>query len=262
MAFTPKSLQLAGFDKTSTVVAPPGSGDTVGPASSTDNAVARFDGTTGKLLQNSSVAVSDTGTVTANALNLDASGNLAFYKSGNKLIYGDALDDAIQSSATASVQAANAYILSGTWYRYDTAKPAVMLSAEDDGKVYKYTAAAGTGAITWSAAEEIGTGGSSLPDQTGNAGKYLTTDGTTASWGTVSGGSTVSPSYFWRYAASATVTYSATNATSSSESDPNWSVVKTVLSGNNRQTKTVYTATGAVSAYSSLTYATSLTYNA
>jgi hypothetical protein len=27
---------------------------------------------------------------------------------------------------------------------------------------------------------------SSLPDQTGNAGKYLTTDGTTASWGTIS----------------------------------------------------------------------------
>jgi hypothetical protein len=31
---------------------------------------------------------------------------------------------------------------------------------------------------------------SSLPDQTGNAGKYLTTDGTTANWGTVSGSAT------------------------------------------------------------------------
>ena len=30
-------------------------------------------------------------------------------------------------------------------------------------------------------------GGASLPDQTGNAGKYLTTDGTNPSWGTVSG---------------------------------------------------------------------------
>jgi hypothetical protein len=29
--------------------------------------------------------------------------------------------------------------------------------------------------------------GSSLPDQTGNSGKYLTTDGTTASWGAVNG---------------------------------------------------------------------------
>jgi hypothetical protein len=39
-------------------------GDVVGPASATDNAVARFDSTTGKLLQNSVVLVGDTGVVT------------------------------------------------------------------------------------------------------------------------------------------------------------------------------------------------------
>jgi hypothetical protein len=39
-------------------------GDVVGPASSTDNAIARFDTTTGKLLQNSVVLVGDTGVVT------------------------------------------------------------------------------------------------------------------------------------------------------------------------------------------------------
>ena len=39
-------------------------GDVVGPASATDNAVARFDTTTGKLLQNSVVTVGDTGAVT------------------------------------------------------------------------------------------------------------------------------------------------------------------------------------------------------
>lgn len=43
---------------------PTGSGDVVGPASSTDNAVARFDGATGKLLQNSNVLISDTGAIT------------------------------------------------------------------------------------------------------------------------------------------------------------------------------------------------------
>ena len=37
-----------------------GSGDVVGPASATDNAVVRFDGTTGKLVQNSAVTVADT----------------------------------------------------------------------------------------------------------------------------------------------------------------------------------------------------------
>ena len=37
-----------------------GGGDVNGPGSSTDNAIARFDGTTGKLLQNSGATISDT----------------------------------------------------------------------------------------------------------------------------------------------------------------------------------------------------------
>lgn len=40
-----------------------GSGDVVGPASATDNAVARFDTTTGKLLQNSTLIVDDSGNI-------------------------------------------------------------------------------------------------------------------------------------------------------------------------------------------------------
>jgi hypothetical protein len=44
-------------------------GDVVGPASATDNAIARYDTTTGKLLQNSLVIIDDTGSVTGvNAL--------------------------------------------------------------------------------------------------------------------------------------------------------------------------------------------------
>ena len=39
-------------------------GDVVGPSSATDNAVARFDLTTGKLIQNSAVTIDDTGNVT------------------------------------------------------------------------------------------------------------------------------------------------------------------------------------------------------
>lgn len=38
-----------------------GAGDVVGPASSTDNALVRFDGTTGKVLQNSNATLSDAG---------------------------------------------------------------------------------------------------------------------------------------------------------------------------------------------------------
>jgi hypothetical protein len=40
---------------------PYGTGDVVGPASATDNAIARFDGTTGKLIQNSVTTIDDTG---------------------------------------------------------------------------------------------------------------------------------------------------------------------------------------------------------
>jgi hypothetical protein len=39
-------------------------GDVIGPASATDNAVARFNGTTGKVIQNSVVTISDTGATT------------------------------------------------------------------------------------------------------------------------------------------------------------------------------------------------------
>jgi hypothetical protein len=46
-----------------------GVGDVVGPASSTDNAIARFDTTTGKLIQNSGVTIDDNSNITANALN-------------------------------------------------------------------------------------------------------------------------------------------------------------------------------------------------
>ncbi|MCH9834614.1 hypothetical protein K0U83_03085 [bacterium] len=50
-----------------------GGGDVVGPASATDNAVARYDTTTGKLIQNSLVLIDDTGSVTGvNALTAES----------------------------------------------------------------------------------------------------------------------------------------------------------------------------------------------
>jgi hypothetical protein len=45
-------------------VGPVGPGDVNGPASATDNALARFDGTTGKLIQNSVGVLSDAGILT------------------------------------------------------------------------------------------------------------------------------------------------------------------------------------------------------
>jgi len=49
-----------------------GSGDVVGPASSTDNALVRFDGTTGTLVQNGQITESDTGDLAAvNSITMD-----------------------------------------------------------------------------------------------------------------------------------------------------------------------------------------------
>lgn len=53
---------------------PSGAGDVTGPGSATDNAVARFDGTTGKLIQNSGVTIDDSGNITANNLTGTSSG--------------------------------------------------------------------------------------------------------------------------------------------------------------------------------------------
>ena len=62
-----------------TIAASGGSGDVVGPASSTDNALARFDSTTGKLIQNSVVIVADT------TGNMSGVGTLSV---GGELTYG------------------------------------------------------------------------------------------------------------------------------------------------------------------------------
>jgi hypothetical protein len=52
--------------------AAPATGDVTGPASSTDNAIARFDSTTGKIIQNSAITLSDAGALqNVNEINFD-----------------------------------------------------------------------------------------------------------------------------------------------------------------------------------------------
>lgn len=50
------------------------SGDVVGPAVATDNAIARYDGATGKLIQNSALIVDDTGNIVGSAAGLKITG--------------------------------------------------------------------------------------------------------------------------------------------------------------------------------------------
>lgn len=65
-----------------------GSGDVVGPASATDNALVRFDSTTGKLIQNGTVTQDDNGTLAnVNAISLDTTPTSAPTSAGS--IYWD-----------------------------------------------------------------------------------------------------------------------------------------------------------------------------
>ncbi len=56
-----------------------GSGDVTGPASSTDNAIARYDSTTGKLLQGSTATVDDNGSVTLGPGNSTINSRLIYF---------------------------------------------------------------------------------------------------------------------------------------------------------------------------------------
>jgi hypothetical protein len=97
-----------------------GTGDVNGPASSTDNAIARFDGTGGKTLQNSSVTISDTGGIAHGSGNLTlqgaTSGALLTLGSGSNgsatfTLPGTGLVN-IDSSATATQARLNINLLS------------------------------------------------------------------------------------------------------------------------------------------------------
>jgi hypothetical protein len=76
-------------------------GDVVGPASATDNAISRFDATTGKLIQNSLVTVSDTGAISAP---VDASiSGLTVGKGGSAIGTNTAVGDrALNANTTGS----------------------------------------------------------------------------------------------------------------------------------------------------------------
>jgi hypothetical protein len=99
-------------------------GDVVGPASATDNAVARFDTTTGKLLQNSVVTIGDTGaatgittlaastSVTTPIVQASNSGGLALKNSGGttKMSVGAGGGDNMSINVSTNLNGTNAQI--------------------------------------------------------------------------------------------------------------------------------------------------------
>jgi hypothetical protein len=85
------------------------SGDVYGPASATDNAVARYDGTTGKIIQNSAVTIADDG-ATVIAANSTSDGlRITQIGSGNALM----VEDSANPDATPFVINADGVAVSG-----------------------------------------------------------------------------------------------------------------------------------------------------
>jgi len=66
-----------------------GSGDVVGPASATDNAIVRFDGTTGKLVQDSAVTIADDGTTVISVNSATDALRITQTGAGNALVVED-----------------------------------------------------------------------------------------------------------------------------------------------------------------------------
>ena len=97
------------FLRASGVWAVAGAGDVAGPASATDNAVVRFDATTGKLVQNSAFLVDDTGHVTA------FGGNLKFPATDAASADANTLDDYEEGTWTPALTFATLGNLSVTY---------------------------------------------------------------------------------------------------------------------------------------------------
>ena len=88
-----------------------GAGDFVGPASSTDNAAVRFDSTTGKLGQNSSFIIDDTGHVSS------FGGNIAFPATQAASADANTLDDYEEGTWTPSLGGNTTYTAQVGHYR-------------------------------------------------------------------------------------------------------------------------------------------------
>lgn len=123
-----------------------GSGDVVGPASSTDNAVARFDGTTGKLLQNSAFVVDDTGHVSS------FGGNIVFPASQASSANANTLDDYEEGTWTPVLTFATPGNLSVTYAiqvgAYRKVGSLVVATAVIATSAFTHTTAAGNCQIT------------------------------------------------------------------------------------------------------------------
>jgi hypothetical protein len=112
-------------------------GDVVGPASSTDNALVRFDSTTGKLVQNSDVILDDLGNLGLGVIPRTATGSYRAFEFGQSGYL-----TAVASGAGVAL-ASNAHIATGAVYKYSTTGVATYYG-QSSGQHQWFTAPSGT----------------------------------------------------------------------------------------------------------------------
>jgi hypothetical protein len=145
-----------------------------GPASATDNAITRFDATTGKLTQNSLVTISDTGAIVAPS----ASSIIPFHYD-NQAAFPSA--STYHGAIAHSHSDAKMYFAhSGSWNALANASDVPAAQVQSD-----WNSSSGLSQILNKPTI------TTIPSQTSNSGKYLTTDGSALSWATVAGSGTV-----------------------------------------------------------------------
>ena len=187
-------------------------GDVVGPASATDNAITRFDGTTGRVIQNSVVTIGDTGaatgfttlsastSLTTPIVQASNSGGLALKNSGGttQMSVGAGGGDNMSINVSTNLNGTNAQIdISPTGTGHVHIKPTGVNSVEIAptfvGEMDNIT----IGAITPAAGSFTDlsvTGTTSFDGSQGTAGQVLTSAGTgaTPTWATPTTGTVTS----------------------------------------------------------------------
>jgi hypothetical protein len=82
-----------------------GSGDVSGPGSATDNAVVRWDGTSGQLVQNSGVTINDSGDLAANNFSGTHSGTSSGTNTGDEVAASESTAGVVELATTAEAEA-------------------------------------------------------------------------------------------------------------------------------------------------------------
>ena len=115
------------------------SGDVVGPASATDNAIPRFDGTTGKLIQSSGITIADGASGTLAGSN---SGDVTIGTANGLSLVGQALSLNTASSSTTGA------LTSADWSTFNSKQSALTLGTNVSASLANSMSASGTLAIT------------------------------------------------------------------------------------------------------------------